>query len=280
VNPVTEVGLIFARELRRNFRSVKGVLLLALSLLGGTLTTLALAKLDGAQKALGDLPPELIAQKKAEFFSTMVFHDEVTGQYIAGAPTVLFFVTEITVLFSPALVAILGFDLIAGDLQQRTVRYWAVRSRRSSYYLGKYLGLWAVAATIVVAMNALMWGVCVARSDATLGATLSWGLRFLAVSLPIAGCWAGLVVWVGSMSQSPMVSLLSTLAAIVGLWVLHLVGSLQPSAAAVSWLYPNGYDLFLMSPKVDRFAIGFGAALAFIGATVGGGTALFLRRDV
>jgi hypothetical protein len=43
VSPISEVRFVAQRELRKSFRSAKGIVLLVLSLLGGTAVTLLLA---------------------------------------------------------------------------------------------------------------------------------------------------------------------------------------------------------------------------------------------
>ena len=39
----------------------------------------------------------------------------------------------------------------------RRVRYWTLRTRRASYFVGKWLGLWATVSAVTFAMHALIW---------------------------------------------------------------------------------------------------------------------------
>ena len=44
-----------------------------------------------------------------------------------------------TIWLTPMLVALMGFDSISADIQHKGVRYWTLRTRRASYFVGKWL---------------------------------------------------------------------------------------------------------------------------------------------
>jgi hypothetical protein len=46
------------------------------------------------------------------------------------------------------------------------------------------------------------------------------------------------------------------------------------------YLYPNGYDDLLLNPHPAQVLTGVGACIVFMIVFVGGGAALFERRDV
>ena len=88
MNPLAEIALIVSRELRKNLRSVKGIILFALSLLGGTAISLLLLKLEELRRAkLGDMPPEGMRALREEAYAE-VFHDPEMGKYLASARVV------------------------------------------------------------------------------------------------------------------------------------------------------------------------------------------------
>jgi hypothetical protein len=68
----------------------------------------------------------------------------------------------------PALVWLSGFDSLTGDLGQRTFRFFALRVRRPSFYVGKLLALWATVAAITFVTQAAMVAVTLGEGKATL----------------------------------------------------------------------------------------------------------------
>jgi hypothetical protein len=281
VNPIAEVGLIVGRELKKNLQSAKGLVLSALSLLGGTGTTLALVKFEQWKRSeFGDVDPEALKVLQTQGYEK-VYGDADMAKYLAEAPYVLFAMLMLTIWLAPLLVALTGFDSVSSDLQHRTVRYWAVRTRRTSYYVGKFFGLWSVVSLITLGMNLIIWILTVARGEASFATTFSWGIRFYAVSLPISAVWCGLALLVGSQFRTPILSLLVILATFFGVWFfLFLVPSVSGSVSWLAYAYPNYYDHLLLSPKIHQAGLGFAVCAGIAAALAGVGTLLFARRDI
>jgi ABC-type transport system involved in multi-copper enzyme maturation permease subunit len=184
-----------------------------------------------------------------------------------------------TLWLAPLLVALLDFDAVSGELQHRTVRFWTVRVRRSSYMLGKYLGAWIAVLAVTFGMNAIVWASTAAVSGLPLASILRWGLEFFAVSIPISAAWCGIATLVGSQTRTPMLSLLFIFATFFGLWLLR-IGAGFSQAAWLGYLYPNVYDEFLLSPNAAMVAKGLlGTGLIAV-VTTAAATLLFERRDV
>jgi ABC-type transport system involved in multi-copper enzyme maturation permease subunit len=286
MSPVAEINLVASRELRKNVRSVKGIILGVLTLLGGTLAAVLIALVDEMQNSriAQKVSPEELHDIKVEALSKM-FRDNDMGRALADAPGVLLPILGQTVWLTPLLVALMGFDTIAGDLQHKTVRYWTVRSRRWSYYLGKWFGLWATVSIVTLSMDALVWIVCIARGQATFAATLGWGMRFWLTSLPMSAVWCGIAVLVSSLVRTPILALLSTCGAFVLLWAMYGLG-IAGIVWDVAWLrplmyvYPNHYEDLILHPFVHKMAIGLGACAGMAALYIGIGTFLFNRRDV
>jgi ABC-type transport system involved in multi-copper enzyme maturation permease subunit len=287
VNPLVEVWLIVAREFRKNIRSTKGLVMLGLSVLGAIASVMRLFE-DVWKKAEG-LGPEAFHDAKAQLFGRL-YHDEKVGEHLADAPSRLVVFFFIAVWLVPMLVAIVGFDGISTDLQYRSVRYWTIRTRRSSYYVGKFLGLWSVVAILTLAMHAIVWSVMIARGDAAAGATFSWGLRFWLIVVLIAGAWCAIGTLVGSFFRTPMVGLLLTCAAF---FAMFFVGFIIPNASAgtdpeeaskavvfLRFLYPNTLDAWLLSPEPQRVLAGLGVCATYAVVASILGAFAFARRDV
>jgi ABC-type transport system involved in multi-copper enzyme maturation permease subunit len=228
MSPAAEMLLVAQRELRTNFRSAKGAALLAITLLGGALTAVILSKgmsqsekLDLSGTTVNNIPAALIA--------------------VAG----LSFILRATLWLTPLLVLVIGFDAISGELQYRSVRYWTVRARRASLYVGKVMGLWAVVAIVTLVMDLIVWGVFLAHGKA-IGDILSTGPALWIVSLPISFAWAAIGCLVGSQFRGPMLSLLVTWACFFGLFILAHVG-----VGAFQFLYPNTYEDWMLADLTD-----------------------------
>jgi ABC-type transport system involved in multi-copper enzyme maturation permease subunit len=289
MSPLAEIVIIARREVRRSARSVKGVLVGLLTLLGALLISLVCVWIEGASRANAPSAAEFIELKRQALEKAT--GDGVLSAYLAKSPTSLFFFLEATVWLAPILVALLGFDTVAGELQGRSVRYWTVRVRRSSYFLGKLFGLWATVGVVALAMNAIAGVVVLGRGYVTMGELLFWGLRFWLVALVIAGAWSGLATLVSACFRTPMLSLLATAGVF---WALGIFGVVAAGARRsdalvrgitrpMSWyeyLYPNSYDVALLTPERGKFFVALGILLALIAGVAALGAALFQRRDL
>jgi ABC-type transport system involved in multi-copper enzyme maturation permease subunit len=279
MNPLLETWLVAARDSRKNVRSIKGLVMLGISLLGAFACTFKLPKFEDLMEDVKKLDADQIRQVKIQFFSKL-YADDGAGETLANAPIKLVILFFIAVWLVPLLVMIIGFDGVSSDLQYRSVRYWTVRTRRPSYYAGKFLALWGVIGLVTLVMQALIWLVTIVRAEATPADTLSWGLRFWLVSLPITGAWCGLATLTGSLFRVPMLSLLTTGGTF---FVLFFLGYIIGKGADVSYLrflYPNNFDAWMLSGKSERVLEGVGVCVAYMLVTSGAGAAVFMQRDV
>ncbi len=276
MNPVIEVGLIAQRELRRNFRSAKGVVMAVLTLLGGLGITLIRLKVE--QMNAGKFSNEDVQQLQEALLARQ-YGDEM-GHYLAAVPPMLLGMLVMTVWLAPFLVAVLGFDAIAGEMQHRTVRYFTMRSRRASYFIGKTVGLWLVVSVITLCLHALVWILAVTRGGVSSSVGFGWGFHLWLITLPISAAWCGFATFIGSQFKSPILALLVTFASFFVMWVLGLIGMVAESAKWIGYVYPNTFEDWMLSPHADRVSegaaicVGMGILLATAGAV------LFTRKDV
>lgn len=279
VSPLFEIGVVAQRELRKSFSSAKGIALLALSLLGGTGATLLLVKVEQLKREkLGDVSPEVLRAMR-ERAATDVYGDPATGKALAAAPDVLLAVLLLTVWLTPLVIALLSFDSVSADMQHKTVRYWTLRTRRGSYFLGKWAGVWGTVSAMTLAMHAVIWIVCVLRGEATAAAAFGWGVRFWLTTLPISAAWCALATFVGSLFKTPMVSLLAIFASFFVLWVVWLIGQVT-HADALRYVYPNAFDALLLHPRVERAVLGLAACVGTAALYLAAGAVVFKKRDV
>ena len=276
MNPVFEVALIAQRELRRNFRSAKGVVMAVLTLLGGI--GVALIRLKVEQLNAGRFSPEDVQELQSALLVKQ-YGDE-QGHYLASVPPILLGMLVLTVWLSPLLVSVLGFDAIAGEMQHRTVRYFTMRTRRVSYYAGKFFGLWLVVSTITLALHLFVWTLAVLRGGVASSVAFGWGFHLWLVTLPISAAWCGFATIIGAQFKSPILSLMVIFAVFFVLFVLGLIGMVSDSAYWLQYIYPNTFEDWMLSPHADRVAKGAAICIAWAAAATAAGSALFARKDV
>jgi len=280
VNWLSEVGLIAGREIKKNFRSIKGIILLVISLLGAGGVALLLAWIQ--KQDMAEFPEAEVQEGWHKALASKAWYGEGDlADYVSHSPKTLFLMMWATIWLTPLIMAIIGFDGIAGELQNRTVRYWNVRSRRWSYYLGKVLGLWAVVSMFTLMIHASVWGVSMIFGLAPATQIIKWGLRLYAVTVPIAGAWCGISTLVSSNFRVPILALLATCLVFFVLWMLKGIGLVMHDTMDVLiYLYPNTYDEWLLSPQPKRVLAGVAACIAFWAVTTGVGSFVFTKRDV
>lgn len=276
MSPLVEVQLVTWRELQKSFRSVKGGVLAGLSVAGGAGASMLFAWLDRVRRQT--LPEGVdVHGLQQEAFSRL--YDPDTGKALADCPYSLWMMLIATLWLGPLLVALMGFDSISGEMQHRTVRYWALRTRRGSYIAGKYLGAWLVVLAVTLGMNVIVWGVTATVARLPLGVVLAWGIRFFTISIPISAAWCGVATLVGSQFRSPVLALLVICAAFFALWLVWVISRLG-DVPALSYLYPNAYDRFFLSPRPSDAARGLLGTTAIAVLTAGASAVLFERRDL
>ena len=206
MSPASEIGLVVGRELRKSISSVKGLILLALSVLGGLGVTMVMLWIGGfvdqQKRATGIGTAELNTVKVKLLVD---LYGEEQGMFLARVPAVMFLMFNAMVGLAPLFIVLMGFDAISGESQHRTVRFWTLRIRRSSYYLGKVLGLWTVNAMVWLVMSVVTWIVATVRGDASFGECVSWGIPMWLASLPMSGAWVAIVSFVASQFRRPMI---------------------------------------------------------------------------
>jgi ABC-type transport system involved in multi-copper enzyme maturation permease subunit len=183
-----------------------------------------------------------------------------------------------TIWLTPLLVSLIGFDGISGELQHRSVRYWTIRTRRASFYVGKVLGLWTVVAIVTLFMDALVWLVFLTMVPSA-GDVLKVGPMLWLVSLPISLAWSSIASIVGSQFRAPMLALLSTWATFFALFITWLISGAS-KVEAIGYVYPNFYEDWMLSGEPKKVVLGAAMCLALGGLVTTAGALGFARRDV
>ena len=291
MSPLVEIRLIAARELRKSIRSVKGIVLGVLTLIGSIVSILICVWIEGGQREkLGAGSTQAFVEMKRAAIEKST-GDANLAAHLSTVPTSLLLFLKITVWFGPLLIALLGFDALSGDLQHRSVRFWTVRSRRWSFFVGKFFGLWILVSLITLALNVIAGTVALAKGYVTGGSLITWGLQFWLVSLPISATWAAIALFISGMFRTPILGLLTTFGAFFVLWLFGLGGFISRMGdmleggdlKAMSWyeyLYPNAYDEMLLSSNPRSIVTALAILIGFAVLVVGAGSAVFARKDV
>jgi ABC-type transport system involved in multi-copper enzyme maturation permease subunit len=279
VSPLSEIRFVAQRELAKSFRSAKGIVLLLLSLLGGTAITLLIAWVEKMKREkMADISPEAIAFGREKVMAEL-FGDADTGKVLAQIPDILIAVFMLTIWLTPLLVALLGFDSVAGELQHKTVRYWSIRTRRASYVVGKWLGTWAMVSATTLLLHALIWVICISRGEAASSTIVNWGFRLWLTTLPMSAAWCALGNLVSSLFKVPIAALFVTFLAFFVLWMVYVL-ALRSDIEALTYVYPNAFDRLLLHARTDRWLLGVTACLGTTAGYLTLGSFLFTKRDV
>jgi ABC-2 type transport system permease protein len=304
VSPASEIALVAGRELKKSIRSIKGIILAILTLLASVLAVLICIALEsGVRKDAGITSTEAFRQVYEEGM-VKSGTDPGVAHYVAQMPISLIAFLKVLVWIGPLLVAVLGFDSVSADLQNRGIRYWTVRTRRWSYLLGKFFGLWGIVSIVTATLMVLSSIAVLIRGYITVGDFFTWGVRCWLISMAIAGAWTAVATFISSRFKTPLFALLTTCGAFFCMWMAGVIGTVVRWYTAVSmassktqqgaetaravvanihwyeYLNPNGYDDLLLSPKPLHVAYGLGACAIYMIVFVGLASALFAKKDV
>ncbi len=284
MHAIRETGFIVERELRRNFRSARGLALYALTLLGGLVSTLIGSKVnDMTTDVRGEYGTEAVQVGAAKVYEMLYRNDSIVAERLSHAPSTLVITAWASVWLCPLLVALIGFDAISAERQHRTLRYLTVRTRRGSYFVGKWLGLWATTSIVLFGVQLISWVCDLALVHDSPADVFTWGPALYAVALPILGAWSALATFMGSFVKTPMIALLLIFGSFTLCWIL---GNLFSGADAsspwhyIAFAYPGSFDHFLLRTGFKQILQGLGASMAFPLIFVGGGALLFKRSEV
>ena len=286
---------------------MKGILLTVFAVLGGFgvtmlaywLFTIFIAdKIAGTGVTYGS--PEWQELKRKGFEEVLGVEQ---GGFFAQMPEALFAMFQITVWLTPLLVALMSFDAISAEMQHRSLRYWSVRCRKESLFLGKAFGQWSVVAIVWLILDLVVVIVTVARGQAPLGTCLLYAVRLWLFTLPTALVWSAWATLVSSAFKSPPLALFSILGLFFVLFVLRSVGDIWAAFQVaqevkdaiakgvenpvptkhirpLAYLYPNEYSDLMLSVRAGEFMKGLLPCLAYAAALLGLGSWSFRRREV
>lgn len=271
MSPLTETLLVFQHELKRSVRSAKTLVLLILYGLATTIFGLVMvAATRKLQEKLAEtlqgreLPPEALMELKMGGLSMIFGKDDEQLRYLSSMPLIVIAFAWFAMLFLPMLTALMGFDQISGELQSRSIRFVTLRARRASLLGGKVLAQLALLVGLTAVINL---GVFAYAALSVEGFPAGSGFvalaRFWALTLVYATSYVGLVALCSSLFRTPILSLLTSIAALLAFGALHLL-SLFEKLSFLKYALPSHYEEGFFQPDPLRVlgSVGAFAALA------------------
>lgn len=276
-----ETGVVVERELRRNFRSARGMALYALTLLGGLVSTLIGTKADELGASIReDFGNAIVLTGTEKIYLLLYRGDAIVAERLTHAPSTIVVTAWASVWLCPLLVALIGFDALSSERQHRTLRYMTVRARRSSYFIGKWLGLWLTSSIVLFGVQLISWLCDLGLVHNDPGQIFTWGPGLFLVAVPILGAWAAVATFMGSLVKTPMIALLLIFGVFALQWLFGNFTNGEGAGKYLAFLYPGSFDHLLLRTGIKQLAMGLGACIAYPLLFVGAGAFLFNRSEI
>jgi hypothetical protein len=265
-------------ELRRALTSSKGLVLILLYALTQTLGGILFSALQQSQWA--QVGWAFIVQVIASMQSEEPAVKQAAAQFLMQIPPSILFAYYFSLFTVPALVLLMGFDQVSGELATRSVRYVAFRARRISWVLGKTFGQGALLLGLSLFSNLVVLAFAAALSPTFAPvAAVEWTLHLWFLTGAYGLAYVALITAVSSSFREPFLALGVGASTLFGLWVMGLLAHtdrLQP----VRYILPATYAGTLLSPDLVT-SLGSVAILLTFAAVFTTGSVLVIRaRDL
>lgn len=286
-----DIGLIAGFDLRESLRTRRALVLVLLYVLIATSAAgIYVRVLAEISERLGAFPelaaaPEAAATmtvvKDSSYQALLLFfadNDAALANHLATYPVMVLLFAWVSLAFLPWFIALTSYDLIAGDLHLRTIRYAALRTSRGAYVLGKVLGQ----ATLIAGVAGLgILPVLVISALYLPGFDLVGTLLALLSTWPVTVLCAlgylGVVALGSQLCKSPG----TARAAALGLLLLVWSFSLLPAPwDALRYLSPWYWETGLFHPALGQRVLAIGACLGLCVGYTALGYLRFRRRDL
>jgi ABC-type transport system involved in multi-copper enzyme maturation permease subunit len=308
VEEFSEIEAVWRGETKRAMASGRFVALVILFLMAeglaltvvGFLNAKANEQFDSAVKGQGLDPAvvrtQVLAQKK-QFLGFFMSAEEDTLEAIVVLPIVLLFVYSLTTFFAPLLIALMGFDQMAGEMGPKSIRFLVVRVRRSSIVLGKFLSqITMLTVLLSLCVFAMVAVAKILNPDFSWALTLQWGAKLLVAMVVIGSTYAALTALCSSLVKVSALALFLNICAIIGFWFIGLVGNAfaipghkneglamlksESVLGFIRYVVPSQFERNLLSPMALDYSTGILAHLGFIGIFLGLSLVAISRRDL
>ncbi|MFN3241586.1 MAG: hypothetical protein ACE37K_08750 [Planctomycetota bacterium] len=197
-------------------------------------------------------------------------------------PSILSAIFMILLFGWPLIVAFGAFDLYAGDISSRQLRYQLLRADRTSIFVGRLLGM-----LITFALVLLMLGVTISGYLALKlplydgGAVVSWTLYSM-LALAVATLpYVGLCSWISASIGSAFGSLTIVSLIIGGVPLLAMIArNTYEPAQYINYVLPWGFQTRLFHNEPSQVALAATGCVAQAALFFWLGHRKFVRRDL
>jgi ABC-type transport system involved in multi-copper enzyme maturation permease subunit len=300
VEDFSEIGAIWRGEIVRAIKSGRAIALVLLFLLaeGLLLTVVGFVTTSGAAQMGGSgVSPEALAQKK-QMLTLFTSNSEATIDAIVRLPAVVLISFFATTLLAPLLIALMGFDQLAGEIAPKSMRYLIVRVRRTSIILGKYLTqITILAAILVLCVLAIVGTAKYLNADFLWSDAFRWAAKLTAAVVVLGVSYAALTTFCSAVAGNSPLALFLNLMILFVFWFLSLLanrvrlpGSEAPvgfeamkeesALAYLRYFVPSQYEHHLLSPQPLEYATGLLAYAAFGLIFLGLSQLVLQKRDL
>ncbi|MDC0717649.1 ABC transporter permease [Nannocystis bainbridge] len=293
-----DAWLIAGFDLRESIRTRRALVLALLYLLVASITSyiyVEVVKL--AQEAaseviggMGDANEQLAATAAAGaaqdagytgLLYVIAGGDNVIAGHLATYPAMVLVFAWFSLGALPWLISLTSYDLVAGDLHQRTVRFVALRTSRGAFVLGKLLSqvlLVAMIAGLGMIPVLVIGGAFLPRFD-FLGSFLA-----LLATWPILALFAfavlGPVACASQLVRGPGAARALALFFLFVLWILGVWAAFTPGLSALQYLTPFAYKTLFFHPDLSYRLLNAAGCAALCAGYTWLGFQVFRRRDL
>lgn len=291
-----ETLVIWSAELRRAVRSGRAVVLLGLYSMFSALVLLVVGwianevraavnkQLEGSGMDAAEAAAKVSEEARNGFLRFFLSDDAAMLEALAQVPLEVLIVFEITLVFLPAYVVLMGFDQISGEVGPRSMRYLTVRARRSSVLLGKFLAQAALLVGLVLIIDlAIFIYARIMNPDFGFGVLAVNLLKFWLAAIVFSLAYVALTTLCSSLFRSPAVSLVFNFIMLFVFWLMHTIGRAvadENPLRFLRFLSPSNYADNLLHPRVAEFAVSGAAYAGFATLFLGAAYAILRARDL
>jgi len=286
---IREIRAVLAMELRRALKSGRVIVLLALYSMFSLLVLFVVGGVSSKIREGGGVDAAGGAVALRDRLLGFLFSDDPAMlDALRDIPMVVLIVFQAALLFLPLYVAIMGFDQISGEVGPRSMRYLAVRARRSSVLFGKVAAqavlLWGLLGVVHLAVFAYAGGT---DPDFTLRLAIPTGLKFWLASAVFCLAYLGLTAACSTLFRTPAMSLTCNALVLFAFPLLNFLGSVNTASPTekgplsyLGYLSPSHYALDLLHPYLSRFGLSAAALAGFVALFLGIAYGVLRERDL
>ena len=283
-----DAALIAGFDLRESMRTRRALVLALLYLLVSAVSSYGYARAvnfvqDTSSAVVGQSAELDLMQDQGMRALLLVIAggDMTLANHLATFPPMVLIFAYLSLAFLPWLIAMTSYDMIAGELHLRTIRFVALRTSRGAFVVGKLFSQLALVAAIAAlgTVPVLIIGAAYLRGFDFLGNFVA-----LVQVWPILALFAfailGPVAFASQLVKGPGAARALAIVLLFGMWIVSAVALAIDDARPFSFFTPFHYKSWFFDPDLkDRLF----AALACVGTCAGYtwlGFQIFRRRDL